>query len=188
MAAIILNMLLIGGATDVEPDEHCGAYCLFVSLAALDTRVGTFNELERQLGAPGRGGYSLGQLADFAESKGLSTLGVVTNVDNLQRREGPFTCIAKVDDHHFVNIAGVGDGRVQVIDPPREYAIPIPTFAARWDGTALLIARNPLVREEDLPSGNSTSQWASVFWVMLSIACAGALAIAWRLARAKGGA
>lgn len=140
------------GATAQEvPDPLCGANTLYVSLKALDADVGSFGELRQTLGEPGPQGYSLGQLAEAAQSYGMQTLGVETSAGNLSRRPGRFACIAHVGENHFVNIADVKDGMVSIVDPPRSYTLPGETLSARWDGTALLISPTELLAEEDLP-------------------------------------
>lgn len=162
-----------------EPDPLCGANTLYISLKALDADVGSLGEVRETLGEPGPQGYSLGQLAETAESYGMQTLGVETSAANLFRRPGRFACIAHVGDNHFVNIADVKDDKVSIIDPPRSYTLPAQTLSARWDGTALLISRAPLLAEEELPGPFAWKQIALgtvVLFVMYT---------AWTLLRGK---
>ena len=71
-------------------DLRCGAYCLYVSLKALDLPVEDFAALEAKLGQPSRAGYSMLQLAEAARSYGAYVEGVETNLDALSRRRGRF--------------------------------------------------------------------------------------------------
>jgi ABC-type bacteriocin/lantibiotic exporter with double-glycine peptidase domain len=93
----------------------------------------------------------MGRLAEIAEEYGLHTLGVLTTAGRLQKRSGPFACIARLDGGHFVLIADVKDGQARIVDPPRDYSIPLETLESRWDGTALLLSPSQLVAEENLP-------------------------------------
>src|SRR5260370_38863256 len=126
------------------PDLKGGSQCLYVALKALDIPVGSFAELESRLGQPSAAGYSMGQLNDIACAYGAETLGVETNFENLRRRPGRFACIALVDKNHFVNLANVDGKRAHVIDPPRDYSIPLDGLGTRWNGKALLISPDPL--------------------------------------------
>ena len=176
----ILAALILGqAATEPKSDERCGSYCLYVGLKALDVPVGSLSELEDKLGSPVPGGYSLGQLAEAAESYGLQTLGVQTSTENLRLRERPFICIAHVDDQHFVLLADMDDRHAWVLDPPAQYTLPLDTLRTRWDGNALLIARNPLLREEDLPR---PFPWAPV---LIFAGAALILALGWLFVRRR---
>ncbi|MFN0050695.1 MAG: cysteine peptidase family C39 domain-containing protein [Planctomycetales bacterium] len=136
---------------DAPPrDDNCGAYCLYVSLRALDVEVGGFDALQQKLGSPGRTGYSLGQIAEVAEAYGVQTLGVKTTPEDLRLREAPFACIALIRESHFVNFAEIDESQVHVVDPPREYTLPLATLSTVWKGEALLLSRGPLVSETDL--------------------------------------
>jgi ATP-binding cassette, subfamily B, bacterial HlyB/CyaB len=55
----------------------------------------------------------------------------------------PLPALARTRDGGWLVIGGVGDGKVLIQDPslPSPEAIPLEAFAARWDGTILLIAR-----------------------------------------------
>lgn len=151
-----------------ETDVRCGSYCLYTALKALDVPVGSYAELEEKLGDPGLSGYSLAQLDDAARGYGAHTLGVETSVASLRLRERPFACIAHVDQGHFLLISDVDDALAYIVDPPRQYPLPLDTLRARWDGKALLIARQPLAAEEDLRAP----------WPLARYAAVGALALA----------
>jgi ABC-type bacteriocin/lantibiotic exporter with double-glycine peptidase domain len=137
-------------AEEPEPDMRCGAYCLYVSLKALDIPVGSYAELEQKLGGPTRQGYSLGHLAEAARGYGAHPLGVSTTVENLALRDQRFACIARIDDAHFLNVGQVDGNVVHIINAPSVHTVPIDTFRTTWDGTALLIGLEPLTPEEDL--------------------------------------
>lgn len=169
-AWVAVTFLQVGGA---PPDLKCGSQCLYVSLKALDIPVGSFSELEAKLGQPTAQGYSMGQLADAAESFGAKTLGVETTFDNLRRRPSRFACMALVDNHHFVNLTEVGDTHVHVIDPPRDYTLPLETLRSMWDGKALLISNEALLAEEDLP--RPPQRW--IAWLVLILLGAAAAAV-----------
>jgi ABC-type bacteriocin/lantibiotic exporter with double-glycine peptidase domain len=152
ISILIISLLGAEPANQSTPDLRCGAYCLYVSLKALDVEGVTFGEIESRLGPPSAAGYSIGQLDELARHYGLQTLAVRTNTGNLRLRRQPFACVALLKGGHFVNLAEVDDSTAFVIDPPREYALPSPTLSSVWDGTALLLARDPLEAEEALGS------------------------------------
>ena len=145
-----LVMLVVSQNPDDDPDLRCGSYCLYVSLKALDFPIPSFDEIEEQLDQPQAIGYSLAEIDEVARGYGAHTLGVITTIENLRRRSGRFACIAQIDEAHFVNIAKIVEGQATLIDPPRSYTIPLWKLRARWDGTALLISPEPLLREEEL--------------------------------------
>lgn len=133
-----------------DVDMRCGAYCLYVSLKALQPSAPSYSEIEAKLGAPSPAGYSLGAIADAAEGYGAHVLGVVTSPENLARRERPFACIARLGKDHFVNIGDVAGGMASIIDAPTTYELPLDTLRTSWDGTALLVSMSPLTPEEEL--------------------------------------
>lgn len=150
----VLSVLVAASLLQADvspPDLKCGSQCLYVSLKALDFPVGSFAELEAKLGQPSAAGYSMGQLSEAAKLYGAEVLGVETTFENLRRRPGRFACIALISKSHFVNFADVEDQQTYVIDPPRDYKLPLDTLRTRWDGKALLISHEPLLSEEDLP-------------------------------------
>ena len=149
-AVLVLSTLLSQTAGET-PDLRCGSYCLYISLKALDLPVKTFEDLEQKLGQPSAAGYSFGELEEVARSYGVQTLGVETNFDNLRRRPGRFACIARIGGNHFVNIVAVDEKRAQIIDPPKQYQLPLETLRTLWKGKALLLSNEPLLSEEDLP-------------------------------------
>lgn len=151
MSSLCLVVLAAVAVPVEEPDLRCGSYCLYVSLRALDLPVKSYESLEGKLGQPSSAGYSLGQLDEVARSYGAHTLGVQTSFDNLVRRSGRFACIAHLKGGHFVNIGEVHDREAYMVDPPNAHVVPLDTLRARWDGAALLISNEPLLREEDLP-------------------------------------
>lgn len=152
-----LITIAIAGASpekSSDVDMRCGAYCLYVSLKALQPSAPSYAEIEAKLGAPSPAGYSLGALADVAEGYGAHVLGVATNPINLARRERPFACIARLGENHFVNIGEVAGGMATIVDAPTKYELPLDTLRTSWDGTALLISMSPLAAEEDLAPRN----------------------------------
>lgn len=169
MYATPLVVLLLFSQT---PDLRCGSYCLYVSLKAIDFPVASYQEVEDRLGQPSRLGYSLGQLAEVAESYGAYTLGVETQPENLRERDQRFACIAHLEPAHFVNIAKIDKGLVYVIDPPRDYEIPIDTFRGRWSGKALLISPSPLVPEEEIVGHIQRRELAKSIGLVLGISLA----------------
>jgi ABC-type bacteriocin/lantibiotic exporter with double-glycine peptidase domain len=175
--ALLILMAAVTQTAEQTPDLRCGSYCLYVSLKALDFPIASFAELEEKLGQPSAAGYNLGQLDEVARGYGAQTLGVQTNLENLQRRPGRFACIALIDKHHFVNFAKIDEERVFVVDPPQEYTVPLDTLRSRWDGRALLISTDPLMAEEDLPRGFPYRL------VLIFTGIAAALAAGWFLLR-----
>ncbi len=157
-------LLLIGlsspAATQHEPHQLCGAHCLYVALGAVEIPLPPFEEFRRQLGEPEPAGYSLGQLAEFADKQGAHTLGVSTNLDNLRRRPERFACIAHLSRGHYVLLSDLAGGAVKILDPPRTSHVAPEALATQWDGTALLVAAVPLMAEEDLPEDIPWWWWA----------------------------
>ena len=163
--------LVATAADDVPADPLCGLYCVTVAGHAVGAEV-TFEQWRAELGEPTPAGYSLGELMRVAEVRGLYALPVSTTFENLRRREASgerFACIAHLDapvaadpaagsgagaaGGHFVVFAGFdGAGDVHVIDPPSQTHVAPAVLTPRWDGVALLLANDPLTREEDLPT------------------------------------
>jgi ABC-type bacteriocin/lantibiotic exporter with double-glycine peptidase domain len=123
---------------------RCGSYALYVCLTGLGLTQDTFADLERKLGPPGAAGYSILQLEEVAKDYGANTLIVETSIDNLKSRREPFGCIVLLKRSHFVALYDIDGDRAYIIDPPREYSVPLDTFRALWEGKALLIAKGPL--------------------------------------------
>ena len=155
---------------DPEPDLLCGVKCVYVGLISLEVDPGTFSSFVQKCGVPDARGYSIGRLEQVAQSFGVSTLSVQTSLDNLKRRKNPFVCVAHVDGHHFMNLIDANESVVWVIDPPQEKQIAKELFAQRWNGTALLLSRTPLVPEESLRT--------FPLWIYLPAAC-GVLVAFW---------
>ena len=163
MTGILLGLGLIACTQANRDDAACGARCVYACLRALDLPVGSYDDLQRRLGPASRAGYSMAQLTDAARASGAQTLGVTTNLENIQRRSGRFACIVRLPPAHFVILSDVASGEAVIVDPPADYAVPAAAFQSRWDGTALLISDGPLEREEDLgPGGSSWGLWASI--------------------------
>lgn len=157
-AGLLLAQASAGAA---ERDPKCGLHCLYVALKAQDSPV-SLTDLEKKLGPPTGGGYSLGLLQETAGHVGFHTLAVSTSVENLKRRDGRFSCILHLDEHHFACLAGFdGQGQAQIVDPPGEYSLPLETLSSRWSGAALLLSKEPLVAEEDLPR---PFPWGAAAW------------------------
>lgn len=134
------------------PTLRCGAESLYLGLKLLELPVANFPALESKLGAPSGLGYSMAQLETAARSFGANALGVKTTLDNLARRPERTVAIAHMSSKHFVTVIGEKDGMVELINPPaREISIPKSTFLQLWDGKALLLSTNPILKEEDLP-------------------------------------
>lgn len=137
----------LGGSQNLR----CGAESLYFGLKWLDLPVADFPQVEAKLGPPSNLGYSMSQLESAAQSFGAQTLGVETTLENLARRPEPLVRIAYLNSKHFVTILGESNGLVEIINPPaREIQIPRATFLQLWDGKALLLSTNPILKEEDL--------------------------------------
>lgn len=138
--------------TSVSPggDILCGAKCLYISLVALDVDPGGYEKFLIRCGEVEQEGFSIGRLAEVAQSYGVETLAVNTTLANLKQRRERLACIAHVDGHHFVNIGDVDDGTVWVINSPFDSSVAREVFEAHWRGDALLLSKTVLTREEDL--------------------------------------
>lgn len=145
-----LAFCLLCRRTAPAQDARCGAYCLYVGMKALGLNPETYAELERRLGEPLTGGYTLEQIDAVARSCGAKTIGVQTTLDNLQARPESFACITLVGDHHFVLLYKANDEQVWICDPPKVYEMPRDTFRATWSGKALLIGPKDFLPEEEI--------------------------------------
>lgn len=126
-------------------DLRCGAYCLYLSLGALDRKPSSFAELEKRLGQPTSLGYSMGQLGDAARSFGVSVLAVETSIENLEARPGRFACVALVERQgHFVCIYDIDESHVYLMDPPDRSSVSREVFSKIWKGKALLLSDRPI--------------------------------------------
>jgi hypothetical protein len=187
--AAVAGMLMSQNLTPAPPaagghrDVRCGGLCLYVALEALGLAPKAYAELERRLGPAEPKGYSVAQLAEAAKALGAHALAVETTIENLKARakRERYACIVLMSDAHFLTLYDLDDAAAHVVDPPREYAIPIATFRPFWTGTALLIGREPLASEESLARGA---------WWPAAAAGAGGVALACLvlgLVRARGG-
>jgi ABC-type bacteriocin/lantibiotic exporter with double-glycine peptidase domain len=134
-------------------DPLCGAECLYTALVALGVDPGNYADFLQTVGPLDPRGLTLGRLAELAEERGLSTFLVETSLKNLRRRydEPPFACLAHVDGDHFLLIGDVQPQTVWTIDPPAESEVAAAVFEKRWRGHALLLSRQPLRPDADLP-------------------------------------
>lgn len=173
LAILTLSLAGPAGAADKDlphPELHCGAYCLYVGIKALDLPVKDLEELETKLGQPSQLGYSIEQLSEAARGFGAKTLGVETSLENLRSRPNRFICIALLKQGHFVNLYDVTDERVYLIDPPNQRQVGLDGFRAIWTGKALLISDQPIPDESSL--GRRFS------WLLLALAALTPLAVA----------
>ena len=176
-----VTSILFTGFLLTQPDPEllaaekplCGAYCLYVALLTVDAPVPGLDEVESRLGRPPRTGYSLAQLAKVAESYGMHSLGITTDLDRLSLRQRPFACIAHWGKDHFVNILDVASNQVTYFDSPTVRSIPRVTFETRWDGNALLISRHALAPEEDIVVRDGWGGWRMAA-VIASVVVSGA--------------
>ena len=135
-----------GDAPKSRDDLYCGAYCLYVSLRALDVPVANLEELEKRLGKPTSMGFSMAAMEQAARSYGIHTSAVTTNLSNLAEREGRLACIALLErQSHFVCISDISDKMVTVIDPPGSSKLSRQSFELIWDGKALLLSNKEII-------------------------------------------
>lgn len=175
-AVVVLGMPRLSPAQSKVPtdDSLCGLNCLYVAMLAVDRDPGSYAAFIAKNQPVGATWSSLGELEVMAKGAGLHTLAVQTTTQDLARRTGQFACIAHVDGKHFVNVGGVENGGIWVIDPPIDAVVPASVFAQRWKGHALLLSRTPLA---PLPA---SSGWGMGMWGLVIGASLGLLAIfAW---------
>lgn len=142
LAAAVLGQ---GEASTRVVDSRGGAYCLFVSLRALDLIQDDYATFEKKLGPPGPEGYAMEQLAKEARSRGAHAQAIELDMDDLTRIERPFACVTTMKLHRFVCIIDVNDSEVKVVDPPSALVVPRDAFDKMWSGPVLLIADRELV-------------------------------------------
>ena len=125
--------------------DQSGIQCLFVALVALEIEAGEYERFESSIPKPAASNYSLSELADIAKSKGAKVCEVSTSFRNLRDRKQQFACIAHLrDKNRFVLIQDVDDQLAYLVDPPREFTVPVDTMSVVWNGDALLISREDL--------------------------------------------
>lgn len=159
-------------------DLRCGSYCLFAALKALDVPVDNVQEIESKIGQPTRIGYSMQQLADAVSMFGAYSIGLETSLEQLEAREGPFACIAALDEGHFVCIYDVDQDHVFVIDPPDRRVMTRAGFGALWGGKALLVSSRPIAA---LPP-RSPYRWI-LLGSVVAAACVGGVVLLVKLGR-----
>jgi RHS repeat-associated protein len=94
--------------------------------------------------APKKRGFSLGELARFAQKQGLTSIAIRAKRAQLTKLHAPF--IAHYSDQHFVVVTGFGDsGSVKLFDPrlDRGTELTFNQFNEQWSGLALLFAAPP---------------------------------------------
>ena len=94
--------------------------------------------------APGERGFSLGELARFAQKQGLTATAVRVERRALKKLRTPF--IAHYSDQHFVVVTGFGEsGSVRLFDPRLDRATELTRnqFNEQWSGLALVFAARP---------------------------------------------
>lgn len=134
-----------------EPDLRCGSMCLYIGMKSLGAPIPLFDDVERRFGPAGPMGYSLDQIRVVAEQFGIHATPVVTNLDNLTRRQRPFACIAHLKTGHFVLIGDITDKSVFIVNPPYvAHELPIATFLTQWDNRALVLSSHEVQPEEAL--------------------------------------
>src|SRR6266566_5214308 len=98
----------------------------------------------RQASAPGERGFSLGELARFAQKQGLTATAIRAKPEELKKLKAPF--IAHYSDQHFVVVTGFGEsGSVKLFDPrlDRGTELTRDQFNEQWSGLALVFAGRP---------------------------------------------
>ena len=171
----IALLLIFGPARSEEARHspaqlHCGAYCLYLGLQALDLPPKDYQELEGKLGQPGPFGYSMEQLAEAARGFGAQARGVETSLENLRSRPDRFACIALLKEGHFVNIYDITDDRVFLVDPPETRQVGLDSFRAIWSGKALLISDRPIPDESALERRYSWRRASAIALAVLTSA------------------
>jgi ABC-type bacteriocin/lantibiotic exporter with double-glycine peptidase domain len=149
---------------------HCGAYCLYLGLKALDVPIKNYKELEDKLGQPSPLGYSMEQLAEAARGFGAHALGVETSLGNLRLRPNRCVCIALLKEGHFVNLYDITDDRVYLVDSPETRQVGLDGFRAIWTGKALLISDRPIPDESSLRRRIPWVQFAAVTLAAMAVA------------------
>jgi ABC-type bacteriocin/lantibiotic exporter with double-glycine peptidase domain len=159
LSAMLLLFSTVSAGTAAD-DIDCGLRCLYVATVALghDSDYAKIKSLAPP--SASSKGYSLAQLRDLAADMGLQTALIRTDHERLARRSQrqPFACIAWLNNDHFVLITDVRADRLLVVDPPHRRWTDNIVFSHRWDGSALLLANEPLIPEESLVHGHRLSR------------------------------
>jgi ABC-type bacteriocin/lantibiotic exporter with double-glycine peptidase domain len=156
LLSTIAGTLFLAASTSVhaqqtsQPLLRCGGYCVYTALKVFDKGPPSYDEFEKSIGMPSERGDSMAALQEAAEKAGLHTQAVSTTLSNLIARQEPFCCIAHINGNHFVLVIDADESSVKVVDPPRSFTLPVSTFQAQWNGTALLLSDVHLESEESL--------------------------------------
>ena len=165
----IIAALFTAPAFAAEPGEgrRCGEFCLRVALPGLGFDDAATAAAVKRLGVAPAAGHSVADLEEAVAAAGGHALAVGTNAERLRARRAAgdrFACVVHLDGDHFALLTGFpATGTARVIDPPGAYDLPPETLAARWDGRALLLSRDPLTAEADLPG---PFPWGAVGWAV----------------------
>lgn len=159
-----------GPASPAQSDARCGGFCLYVAMKTLDVAPSSYPELEKMLGRCDSQGYSMAKLEETARGAGLATIAVDTTLANLAAREERFVSIGLLNNRHYVIFVPL-EGRVQVVDPPKSFELPIDSFHHLWTGKALLLGRTPFQSEESLRQARGSTLWEDRCFSDRSIRC-----------------
>ena len=161
-------------AAEVAGDgRRCGEYCLRVALPALGFAPGEVAAAVQSLGVAPPVGHAAADLTAAAAAAGGRAAAVSTTLAALRARQDlgePLACVLHLDGDHYALLNGFADdGSALIVDPPRSYSLPPESLAKRWDGTAVLVSRDALTPEADLPRPFP--------WATAALAAAGGLGL-----------
>lgn len=122
--------------------RDCGTKSL-VYILQKKGRVQKANAI-RQASAPGERGFSLGELARFAQKQGLNATAIRAKPEELKKLKTPF--VAHYSDQHFVVVTGFGESdSVKLFDPrlDRTTELTRDQFNEQWSRLALVFSAPP---------------------------------------------
>jgi rhodanese-related sulfurtransferase len=129
---------------------YCGIYCLYMTMKLFDVGI-EYAELIKPEYIGSNKGSSLAELQKAARDKGLYAV-PVEKLTSKELRRLPCPVILHVksaadkkDYDHYELFLKTHNGQASLCDPPRPVRlVPFYELAPRWDGTGLMVSKNPI--------------------------------------------
>jgi rhodanese-related sulfurtransferase len=154
VAALALSAGSAAPAADRKPETsggpYCGIYCLYAAFETLGIEV-PFESLLRGEYVGSFQGSSLEELRRAAADHGAHALPLkAMTASSLRAADQPLILHVRRPGYqstyaHWVLFLGVEDGKARILDPPNGVdMMPFAELLALWDGTGLMVSREPV--------------------------------------------
>jgi ABC-type bacteriocin/lantibiotic exporter with double-glycine peptidase domain len=160
--------------------DTCGSECLYLTLRVMKPE-GTnqsFSDFQKELGKVPKGGYTLANLSDMAQKRGLFAEYLNCDSDELERLLKNRLAILHIksgNQEHFVLCKKMSDKLASFFDPAGDLkSVSKARLEKIWSGKGLLLSDAPI----DLRSVQRNSSIPLL--LSISAVVLGALAILWR--------